>query len=242
LRTKILRFAEIVTLVVGLALTGFYGLARWDGYRSSRAAIRQFEAKATAHPAAEVAGFKRALPLPEAAKTDFSLWSRARAIAYRRSLAENPGPAIAILRIPKLRLTMPVFAGTSELALNRGAGWIPGTAPPGQAGNTGIAGHRDGFFRGLKDVGRGDAVTLTASDGTETYVVDRIKIVGPKDVAVLRPGTGDSLTLVTCYPFYYVGSAPKRYVVEASLQREAPSRHQLSIPLGSNVKQGDARK
>lgn len=242
MRSKIIHFAEIATLVVGLALAGFYALARFDSYRSSRAAIQQFNAAASPGPAAEPSGVERPRTPPMVAKTDFSLWSRGRLIAYERTLAQDPGPAVAILAIPKVHLSVPVFAGTSELALNRGVGWIRGTAPLGQTGNVGIAGHRDGFFRELKDVGRGDVVILTDRQETETYLVNRIEIVAPNDVRVLQPGQGRSLTLVTCYPFYYIGSAPKRYVVEASFQPEQPKHRQLSMPLDSNFKQGETRK
>ncbi|HEV2387253.1 MAG TPA: class D sortase [Candidatus Acidoferrales bacterium] len=242
MRTKILCFAQIATLVIGVSLLAWYGLARLDAYRGSRAAIAQFEAASGASVAADPARMEPAETPVSSIKADFLLWSRARVAAYERSLSQDPGPAIAILRIPKFRLSVPVFAETSELALNRGAGWIRGTAPPGENGNVGIAGHRDGFFRELKDVGRGDVLELAKRGTTETYVVDRIEIVGPKDVRVLRAVRGRSLTLVTCYPFYYVGSAPRRYVVEASFQQETANHRQSSIPSNSQVKQGEARK
>ena len=95
-------------------------------------------------------------------------------------------------------------------------GRIIGTARLGEAGNTGIAGHRDGFFRGLKDIAPGDTVELKLPSQVYQYVVENIQITSPDDVNVLRPKAEASLTLVTCYPFYFVGSAPQRYIVSAS--------------------------
>lgn len=84
-----------------------------------------------------------------------------------------------------------------------------------------IAGHRDGFFRGLKDVAVGDKIELVTLLGTETFIIDRITIVEPTDVWVLRPRSRSSLTLITCYPFYFIGSAPQRYIVQASIAGSA---------------------
>jgi sortase A len=155
--------------------------------------------------------------LYQTSKTDFSLWSAPRSKLYEASLSKSE--AQAVLRIARLHFEAPVLEGTDELILNRGVGRIPGTAHPGQGGNIGIAGHRDGFFRALKDIRAGDTIELVTTSGTDVYAVDRVRITSPADVSVLRPRTKPSLTLVTCYPFYFVGSAPKRYIVEASLQQ-----------------------
>jgi len=130
----------------------------------------------------------------------------------------NAGHAIAILRIPKLRLEVPVLDGTDAITLNRGVGRIRGTALPGEGGNIAIAGHRDGFFRRLKDIHAGDEIELLAAQRTDIYIVDRIVIVDPDDTSVLENGATPALTLVTCYPFHYIGNAPRRFVVEASLK------------------------
>ena len=122
---------------------------------------------------------------------------------------------LGVLRIPHIRLEVPVLPGTGDAALDRGVGHIEGTAHPGTDGNSGIAGHRDGFFRGLKDVTPGDAIELATVRGTDVYRVDRIWVVDPEDVSVLDPTPTRALTLVTCYPFYFVGSAPKRFIVRA---------------------------
>jgi sortase A len=97
-------------------------------------------------------------------------------------------------------------------------GRIEGTAPVDRVGNLGIAGHRDSFFRPLKDIEIGDIMELQTGDGTVTYAVSSIEIVEPEDVFVLAPTAERTLTLVTCYPFYYVGHAPKRYIVKATAE------------------------
>jgi sortase A len=93
---------------------------------------------------------------------------------------------------------------------------------PGDAGNVGIAGHRDGFFRGLKDISVGDEIDLIMTKEKTTYVVDQIEIVSPADVHVLEPRSTSSLTLVTCYPFYFVGDAPQRFIVHAAIASRRP--------------------
>ena len=147
---------------------------------------------------------------------DFTLWSPKRIHAYLESLRSKRGQPIAVLRIPKIHLKVPVFNGTDGLTLDRGVGRIAGTAEIGQSGNVGIAGHRDGFFRGLKDVGPGDAIELVARGKTIHFVIERTQIVQRKDVSVLTDMGVPSLTLVTCFPFYFVGSAPQRFIVHAS--------------------------
>ena len=146
---------------------------------------------------------------------DQSLWSLTRIQAWRLASREKAPPPVAILRIPRLRIELPVLEGTDDAILDRAVGHVAGTAPPGTDGNSGIAGHRDGFFRGLKDIMPGDAVELETIRGIEEYAVERTWIVPPGDVSVLAPTPIPSLTLITCYPFYYVGSAPQRYIVRA---------------------------
>src|SRR5207344_2603970 len=117
--------------------------------------------------------------------------------------------------IPKIRLEVAVLPGTDDHTLDRGAGHIEDTPQPGAAGNSGIAGHRDGFFRGLQDIAAGDAIELDTLEGTHVYRVERTWVVEPEDVSVLDPTPTRALTLVTCYPFYFVGPAPKRFIVRA---------------------------
>jgi len=159
----------------------------------------------------------QAAALQQPAAPDLSLWDPERISAWRHASRE-PAPApLAVLRIPKIRLEVPVLRGTDEFTLNRAVGHIDDTALPGTDGNSGIAGHRDGFFRGLKDIGPDDAIELETLGGKEVYRVERTWVVYPEDVSVLDPTPTRSLTLVTCYPFYFIGSAPKRFIVRAVL-------------------------
>jgi len=197
-------------LIIGLSLLGVYLGARVHSIIFSRLAADKFE------EAQQSALRQQGTPL-NAESPDFSLWSEKRIKDYRDSLNAHFAPAIALLRIPKIHLQVPVLEGTDDLILNRGVGLIAGTARPGHEGNIGIAGHRDGFFRGLKDVGPGDRIELAEKGKTETFVIDNIEIVDPKDVSILARRERPSVTLVTCYPFYFIGSAPQRYIVQASL-------------------------
>jgi len=147
---------------------------------------------------------------------DFRFWSANRIEAYQVSLTATIPPPLGVLRIPDINLEVPVLEGTDDLTLNRAVGHIEHTAALGANGNAGIAGHRDGFFRALKDVHIGDTMDLYTEKGNSRYLVDEIVIVPPEDVSVLAPRSRPALTLVTCYPFYFVGNAPLRYVVSAT--------------------------
>ena len=146
---------------------------------------------------------------------DLSLWGPERITAWRRALSEPAPSPLAVMRISKINLEVAVLPGTDEFTLNRAVGHIEDTALPGTDGNSGIAGHRDGFFRGLKDVAPGDAIELETLRGKEVYRVERTWVVDPEDVSVLDATPRRSLTLVTCYPFYHIGPAPQRYIVRA---------------------------
>lgn len=149
---------------------------------------------------------------------DTTLWSPGRVDDYEASLKAEFDLPEGVLRIPKISLAVPVLQGTDDLTLNRAVGRIPGTARVGASkGNLGIAGHRDSFFRGLKDVGPGDTIELETLWNTLTYEISDITITTPEDVSVLQRTDEGMLTLVTCYPFYFVGHAPKRYIVTAVL-------------------------
>ena len=155
-------------------------------------------------------------PQSQSSLPDFRLWSEKRIKEYRASLLVHVPAPLGVLEIPSLRLQVPVLEGTDDLTLDRAVGHIRGTAPVGESGNIGVAGHRDGFFRGLKDIHVGDSIDLHSQSGTSHYLVDEIQIVPPSDISVLATRAKPSLTLVTCYPFYFVGSAPLRYIVHAT--------------------------
>jgi len=221
-----------VLLVAGLLLLAICGLAQLDSILSSRFALEKFEAlhsASTPIPESDKTQVEESpqeeVPVPTAVlpELNFRLWDVHRVQAYKESLAiQSPAP-LGTLRISKIGLEAPLLDGTDALTLNHAVGRIAGTARPGESGNIGVAGHRDGFFRGLKNIKTGDAIELRTLDGTDTYVVDEIRIVAPDDVSVLQPRQVPSLTLVTCYPFYFIGKAPQRFIVMASLFGETKS-------------------
>jgi sortase A len=200
-RRRLLLVAEVVCLALGLAGLARLGLFRHKVATETRHELERF---------AEV----RALASPTGTP-DQSLWSPVRVNAWRQAIGEPVPAPLAVLRIPKIRLEVPVLPGTDDHTLDRAAGHIEDTAQPGMDGNSGIAGHRDGFFRGLKDITAGDVIELDTLQGTDVYRVERTWVVKPEDVSVLDPTPTPALTLVTCYPFYFVGSAPERFIVRA---------------------------
>jgi sortase A len=122
---------------------------------------------------------------------------------------------IALLRIPRLDLEVPVYRDSSEFNLNRGAGWVEGTAAPNNNGNMAIAAHRDQHFRPLKDIVVGDILELESLSRQGNYQVTSLSIVEPQELWPLDPTDESTVTLITCYPFYFVGNAPLRYIVQA---------------------------
>ena len=209
---------------VGLLLIAVFTIARVHGALSSRLELARFQAARTAYRQATPPASGARTPLPMPAGVDFTLWSEGRVRAYQEKQNEGgrQSHALAVLEIPRLGLTVPVLEGTDELTLNRSVGHVEGTALPGECGNVGIAGHRDGFFRVLKDVTSGDTIRLVTLEETLSYTVEEIRVVEPEEVQVLAPTGAPVLTLVTCYPFYYVGNAPQRYIVRAGLTSEGP--------------------
>jgi LPXTG-site transpeptidase (sortase) family protein len=237
-RPRGLRVAEALAWAFGLLLIGAYFAIRARQSAGAREQLRRFEqqrleqARAAPPPAAPVAPAQAAAPpAPPLAwgEPDQSLWSHERVKAWTLASsvpAEHPAAAagpLAVLKIPKIHLEVPILEGTDDPALDYGAGHVEGTALPGEVGNVAIAGHRDGFFRGLKDIVVGDTMELETVRGSESFVVQNIWLVTPNDVWVLDPTPTESITLVTCYPFYFVGSAPQRYIVRATRAPSNPS-------------------
>lgn len=213
------RWIERILFTGGLSLLALYGAVRLEGCLSSSAAIKNFEDhESLTQPAAQDAEEVNYLP-----ESNFSGWAESRVRAYKTSPTNRFGSPMAVLQIPAIHLAVPLLDGTDNLTLNHAVGHIDGTARPGEPGNIGIAGHRDGFFRGLKDIKPKDVIEMRTQHGTDTYEVDEIQIVTPDNVGVLRPRDVASLTLVTCYPFYFIGSAPKRFVVTAYLTQSKPA-------------------
>ena len=190
-------------LAVGAVLVSVVAFARLDGDAGRAAALESFAASA--------------------AQPDQTLWSPERIRDYQASLKTVTDVPVAVLRVPELHLEVPVFATDTELHLNRGAGLIAGMGLPDTGGNVGIAGHRDGYFRVLKDVHVGDTIDVQTLASTTHYRVTDISIVAPTDVHVLDSTDIATLTLVTCYPFYFIGEAPKRYIVKGVAERVVAS-------------------
>jgi sortase A len=198
-----MRWLERALLLIGLLALGIYAYDFLDAhiydYQQSRALEAALGDPPTGTPPARetdaLDSFQGAEPPPE-----------------------PPAPAgslIGRIEIPSAGVSALVLEGVDKKTLRRGAGHIPGTALPRWNGNVGLAAHRDSFFRGLKDIGKNDIITLETLDGTYRYQVAWTEIVLPEDTHVLEETDEPALTLVTCYPFYYVGSAPKRFIVRA---------------------------
>ena len=197
------RLLERIAWAVGLAALGGWAILTVAGQAGARHELDRFSA-------ALLAQGQGSTEAP-----DFQLWSPARIAAWRTAQAETAPLPLGVLRIRRLRIEAPILAGTDDWTLNRSVGHIEGTALPGDAGNSGIAGHRDSFFRALKDVATGDVIEVVTTARTVTYRVERTWIVVPDDVWVLDPTPSPAITLVTCYPFYFIGSAPQRFIVRA---------------------------
>ncbi len=202
--TRVFLIAERAALLIGLVFIATACLAWIDGRAEGRTAVRDFEQIA------------RAVVTP-AEQED---WSPDRIAKYAQSVERDAGDTLAVLRIPATGIEVAVFDTTGTVALNRGAGLVEGSSPPDANGNIAIAGHRDGFFRGLKDIEIGDDIELKTLLGTRHFRVTEVDIVDPLDVSVLDPTDHATVTLITCYPFYYVGHAPERFIVRAAIQQQ----------------------
>ena len=197
-----MRLLESGFLILGLLLLTIFFVARgWGNYQSQ----------------SDIAAFEQYYESGLSLEPDYTLWSSKRVDDYHESNTQRNDAPLAILSIDKLELKVPVYNGTDEISLNRGAGRIKGTARVDSVGNLGIAAHRDGFFRVLKDIELGDSIDMLTHQGKTKFVVSSITIVDPSDISVLAPTDDPTITLVTCYPFYFVGHAPKRYIVKGEL-------------------------
>jgi len=218
-----LRRIESGFLATGISLLAIFGAVLAWSHFQSQSAISAFEDARAASPEAHLSGTQHAVARNASLamaveEPDYSLWSEKRIAEYRESLLHGDDDAHALLSIERLNIKVPVYNGASDLNLNRGVARIKGTGWFGSNGNLGIAGHRDGFFRGLKDIQVGDSMTLETMFGATEFVVSSITIVDPSEVSVLANTDTPSVTLVTCYPFYYVGHAPQRFIVKGEVK------------------------
>jgi len=190
-RSTIVRAAYYLFLTVGVVGLGYAGYIVADEHIYQEVEAAQFEtvSKAIA-PEAPTAG------------------------APKRVIIEEG--LIGELEIPRLGLKLAVVQGDSERILRRAVGHLPSTAMPGDLGNVALAGHRDTFFRPLRKIEPGDAITLKTYDGGFEYRVESIEVISPGNIGVLKPTGARTLTLITCFPFHYVGAAPNRFIVRAT--------------------------
>ena len=224
-----LRVAQSVLLTSGAALLLAYAAAQIDAVRSRAHALDAFAVARSEHAAASTPAPAPAIatrasaPLEYSTEPDQALWSEPRIAAYRESTELARDVPLGVLTISSVKLEAPIFEGTAAITLNRGIGRIEGTAEVGASGNLGLAAHRDGYFRVLKDVHVGDTIDVQSLASTTRYRVTEISVVEPTDVQVLAATDSATLTLVTCYPFYFIGEAPQRYIVKGVAESAASS-------------------
>ena len=215
-RRKTLRWAERLLLFIGVICVGYFVYTYAEAWLYQAFEDRELDkilsdtaATGTSGRTEEVAPPPRAVP--------------------QRTFAQ--GSTVGRIEIPRLGVSAVIRAGSDARTLRLAVGYIPGTALPGDLGNFGLAGHRDTFFRKLRDISPDDEIRIVTKDGVFNYYVQRTSIVMPQDVWVLDRTSYPALTLVTCYPFNYIGSAPKRFIVRAALRTtEAPARSNVSKP------------
>lgn len=195
---SLLRRSRYVFFALGILLLGYVGYALVDS---------------SVYQAYQTWRFEQALSAPTPLAPNIVSSSRGSAENLLR--AARAGSPLGRIEIGSIGLAVMLLEGTDDRTLRRAVGHIPGTSLPGQQGNVAIAGHRDTFFRGLRNVRKGDEIELTTLNGFYRYRVDFTKVVEPGDVEVLSDSDDPTLTLVTCYPFQFVGSAPKRFIVRA---------------------------
>ena len=186
-----LRWLERALVAVGVACLGYYGYMSAEARQFQREQAAAYESLLA--PAAPVAPAAPAAPVAPASSAG----------------------VLALLDIPRLQISTPVLSGDDAATLDIAVGHLPDTPKPWEPGNSAFAAHRDGLFRPLRNIRVGDEVRLRTLEGDFTYRVRETKIVLPTDLSVLEPDDGPTLTLITCYPFNFVGNAPKRFIVHA---------------------------
>ena len=195
---RILKWAQRALFAGGILLLGYCGFAFVDA--------RIFQARESGNLDRQLRD--RRLASEGTPQPRFSTSGKAASAA-------TEGGLIGRITIPRLLLSVVVIEGVTKTALRRAAGHIPGTALPGEAGNVGVAGHRDTFFRPLQNLRIKDEIQFSTLKGDFKYEVESLRVVEPDNVGVLAASGENVLTMVTCYPFYYVGPAPKRWIVRA---------------------------
>jgi sortase A len=204
-----LRWARFFFLAVGVLALSYCAIVlldRWlfQAYQTWRFERALKDAQTYAHTISQPASS------PPSAQT---VVDRARAASF--GIDGVAGSPLGRIEIGAIGVAAMIMEGVDGRTLRHAVGHIPGTPRPGQPGNVALAGHRDTFFRGLRNIHKDDAITLTTLHGSYRYSVDSTQVVEPEDIKVLASTADDFLTLVTCYPFYFVGPAPQRFIVRA---------------------------
>ncbi|MEP5566965.1 MAG: class D sortase [Halioglobus sp.] len=216
LRSLAIRTVEILSYSAGLVLTGFFAVQLAQGEVERQGAINAFEDQAML-AAVDATTPANDPSFEDSGQPDMSLWAPGRVVDYQNSLGVELPPVMGVLEVPSVNLEVPVYQTASDLVMDRAAGVIDGMAYPHEGGNIGISGHRDGYFRVLKDVQVGDTIVLQTLEGEKRFKIDATTIVEKTDTTLLKDTRDQTVTLVTCYPFYFVGHAPQRFIVTASL-------------------------
>jgi LPXTG-site transpeptidase (sortase) family protein len=220
------RFGEVLCYAAGILLSGFFVVQLAQGEVQRQGGIAEFEQLAQAEVSVSdnsgaPSSTDHATGTPDfeqmVDEPDTALWAPGRIADYEASLQASLPAVLGVLEVPSVNLKVPVYQTASDLVMDRGAGIIDGMSYPHEPGNIGISGHRDGYFRVLKDVKVGDPIVLQTLEGSKRFRVEDTTIVEIKDERLLRDTSEQTVTLVTCYPFYFVGHAPKRFIVTASL-------------------------
>ena len=211
--------APLILFAIGISALGYCGYVVLDAHYAQNEQSRQFdEALLAAHNSAAVADSAATAPLMPVfldANGAVNSNSTGQKNSPAQVLSLPPAGPLGRIEIASIGLKAMIQEGTGRLTLQRGVGHIVGTSLLGASGNIGLAGHRDTFFRQLRNIHEGAEITLTTLTGSFLYRVDQISIVEPEDSQVLRDSGENLLTLVTCYPFSYVGPSPKRFIVRA---------------------------
>lgn len=218
-KTPLLLLAARTLLVLSLSVTAYALVQIVKSPYQAEQAVRKWE---RSRPPSASAPVSKEVPLPEAMALSASPAQRPNTV--KTAYKEND--IIGILHISRLNRKIPVLEGTKEKQLSTGAGHSPGTPLPGQPGNSVLAGHRDTVFRGLSEVKPGDTIEVETDAGRAVYRVTGSRIVDAEDRGAIEPSEASVLTLVTCYPFGYVGPAPDRYLLTAELEEEEREREQ----------------
>jgi sortase A len=205
----LLRWSQYFFFVVGVLALSYCATVLLDRWLFQAYQTWRFErALKDAQTSARTIQQPASSPLSAQAEAD-----RARAESF--GIDGLAGSPLGRIEISSIGLAAMILEGTDDSTLRRGVGHFPGTALPGQQGNVAIAGHRDTFFKGLRNIRKDDEITLTTLNGTYRYRVDSTRVIAPEHTEVLDDSGEAILTLVTCYPFIYVGHAPKRFIVRA---------------------------